>query len=289
MIVVTGATGKLGKLIVEELALRMAPGELGVSVRDPEKATALQQKGIRVRRGDFAEPESLLHAFEGASKVLVVSSNARAFGGDPVAQHQAAIQAAKTVGVERIVYTSQIACSSTSAFPPALDHARTEALLAESGLAWTALRNGFYADSAPLFMGREWQQGTIAIPADGKVSWTAHADLASAAVAILTGERSFDGPTPPLTGSEALNFTDLAAMASSILGLPVTREVLSDEAFAEQAKQRGLPEGYVSIMLGFYKASRRAEFSKVDPTLEQLIGRPPKSMRHVLEALLVAS
>ena len=107
--------------------------------------------------------------------------------------------------------TSQIASSASSAFPPALDHAATEAMLAESGLAWTALRNGFYAESALTFMGPEWKKGRLAALADGKVSWTTHADLARAAAAILAGAMTFEGPTPPLTGSEALSLADLAS------------------------------------------------------------------------------
>ena len=286
MIVVTGATGKLGMLIVEELARRIPGRDIGVSVRKPEKATEHQKRGIRVRRGDFSEPDTLPGAFEGASQLLLVSSNARASGGDPLAQHRAAIAAAKQAGVKRIVYTSQIASSDSSAFPPALDHAATEAMLAESGLAWTALRNGFYSDAALTFMGPDWQQGKIMAPLDGKVSWTTHADLGAAAAAILVGVASFEGPTPPLTGSEALDLADLASMASSLTGSPVNREVLSDKTFRERAKERGLPEGFVRMSLGYYEASRRGEFGRVDATLEHLIGRKPGTMREVLETLL---
>ena len=284
MIVVTGATGKLGRLIVEDLATRVPQGEIGVSVRDPEKATWLQERGIRVLRGDFSQPGTLHEAFEGATQLLIVSSNARAFGGDPLAQHRAAIAAAKEAGVKRILYTSQIASSQSSMFPPALDHAATEIMLAESGVAWTALRNGFYADSALMFMGPEWQRGKISAPTDGKVSWTTHSDLAAAAAAILAGVKTFDGPTPPLTGSEALDLADLATLASTVIGSRITREVLSDEAFRDAAKERGLPENFVRISLGYYEASRRGEFGKVDPTLEQLIGRQPETMRYVLQA-----
>ena len=99
MIVVTGASGKLGKLILEELLLRIPSEDIGVIVRDPEKAIGFQKRGLRVRRGDFAEPDTLPKAFEGASQLLIVSSNARVFGGDPLAQHGAAITAAKQVGV----------------------------------------------------------------------------------------------------------------------------------------------------------------------------------------------
>ncbi len=282
MIVVTGATGKLGKLIVDELVARMPVSEVGVSIRDSKKATNLQQRGIRVRQGDFAQPDTLPHAFEGASQLLLISSNARAFGGDTLAQHEAAIHAAKEAAVERIVYTSQIACSPFSAFPPGLDHAATEVMLAESGVAWTALRNGFYADSAPMFMGPEWQKGKIVAPRDGKVAWTAHTDLAAAAAAILTGVMTFDGPTPPLTGAEALDLAGLASVGSRLVGMPIARETVTDEAFAAQMRQHGLPEAVVGISLGYYEASRRGEFDKVDSTLEQLIGKPPKSMYHIL-------
>lgn len=286
MIVLTGATGKLGKLIVEALLLQVSPSRIGVSVRDPEKATALKQQGIRVRMGDFSQPDTLQDAFEGASQLLIVSSNARAFGGDPLAQHRAAISAAQAAGVQRIVYTSQIASSPSSAFPPAQDHAATENMLAECGIAWTALRNGFYADAAQMFMGREWRRGTIAAPADGKVAWAAHDDLAAATAAILAGVKIFEGPTPPLTGAENLDLADLAALGSSLTGSSITREVLSDDTFREQSKQRGLPDVFVNNALGYYEASRRGEFGKVDPTLEQLIGRRPRTMRDVLGAAL---
>ncbi len=282
MIVVTGATGKLGKLIVDELASRMPVNEIGVSVRDPKKALQLQERGIRVRLGDFTQPDTLPHAFQGASRLLIISSNARAFGGDTLAQHKAAIHAAKEAGVERIVYTSQIACSPSSAFPPGLDHAETEVMLAESGLAWTALRNGFYADSALMFMGPEWQKGKIVAPSDGKVAWTAHTDLAAAAAAILTGVMTFDGPTPPLTGAEALDLAGLASVGSKVVGMPIARETVSNEAFAAQMRQYGLPEAVVGISLGYYEASRRGEFDKVDATLEQLIGKQPKTMHDLL-------
>ena len=144
----TGATGKLGKLIVEELALRIPVKDIGVSVRDPEKAKDLRNRGFRVRRGDFAQPDTLPNAFAGASLLLLVSSNARASGGDLLPQHRAATIAARQAGVRRIVYTSQIASSDSSASPPVLDHEATETMLAESGLSWTALRNRFYAEAA---------------------------------------------------------------------------------------------------------------------------------------------
>lgn len=123
MIIVTGTTGKLGHAIVEKLIMRLSADQIGASCRDPQKATDLSSQGVRVRRADFAEPETLADVFEGATQILLVSSNARLYGGDPQAQHGAVIAAARAAGVKRIVYTSQIACSATSAFPPARENA----------------------------------------------------------------------------------------------------------------------------------------------------------------------
>lgn len=282
MIIVTGATGKLGRAIVENLVRRMPAEQIGASVRDPTKAADLEALGVRVRHGDFADHDSLAHAFEGATQLLIVSSNARASGGDTLAQHRAAIDAARTAGVRRIVYTSQMAASASSAFPPARDHAATEEMLRESGLPWTALRHGFYAESALMLMGEGLKTGVIEAPADGKVAWTTHADLAEADAAILANEGRYDGPTPPLTGSQALDLADLAAIASELLERPVRRETLGDDTLRARMAARGAPEAVADLTLGLYLASRNGEFAAVDPTLEQLIGRPPITMRAVV-------
>lgn len=282
MIIVTGATGHLGRAIVEQLVGRLPAERVGVSVRDPSRASDLAALGVRVRRGDFAEPASLAHAFEGATQVLVVSSNAAAYGGDPLAQHRAAIEASRAAGARRVVYTSHMGASAASQFPPMLDHAATEAMLRESGLAWTALRNGFYTSSGLALAGDGWRTGLIEAPADGEVSWTAHADLAEAAAIVLTGEGRFDGPTPPLTGAEALDLDDLAALGSEHLGRPVRRQVLADDEQQARMSARGAPAGAVRLVLGLYRASRAGEFAAVDPTLARLLGRRPTSVREVL-------
>lgn len=282
MIIVTGATGQLGCLIVEKLLARVPATQVGVSVRDPAKAADLLARGVRVRRGDFDDPAGLPHALEGAARLLIVSSNAAATGGDPLAQHRAAIDAAKTAGVGRIVYTSSMGANASSAFPPMLDHAATEEMLRASGLRWTALRNGFYAESGLMLMGDFATTGVIEAPTDGKVSWTTHADLAEAAALILTEEERHDGPTPPLTGAEALDLADLAEIASSLVGRRVSRVSISEEMFKTRMNARGTPEPATRIALGLYAASRGHEFAAVDPTLEQLLGRRPTGMRELI-------
>jgi len=282
MIIVTGATGQLGRAIVESLVERVPASQVGASVRDPAKASALAALGVRVRRGNFDDPASLAHAFEGATQVLIVSSNASAYGGDPLAQHRSAIEAARAAGARRIVYTSHMAASSASLFPPMLDHVATEEMLRESGLAWTALRNGFYASSGMMFIGDALKTGALEVPADGKVSWTTHADLAEAAAIILADEGRYEGPTPPLTASHALDLADLAAIASGLQAQPVHRQILPDEEFRAKMAARGMPGRAVDMMLGFYLASRQGEFAAVDPTLGRLLGRDPISMQDVI-------
>ncbi|HEY1099991.1 MAG TPA: NAD(P)H-binding protein [Myxococcota bacterium] len=274
MIVVTGATGVLGGLIVEALLQQRPASIIGVSVRDPDKAAGIAARGVRVRRGDFGAPDDLAHAFADATTVLLVSSNARSYRGDPIAQHRAAIDAARAAGVRRIVYTSQIAASHTSHFAPARDHATTEDLLRASGLKYTALRHGFYASSMVAMLAPGFERGVLVAPADGVVSFTAHEDLAAAAAAILLDDGCFEGPTPPLTADVALDLAGLAAIATA-QGRPTTREVVDDDAYRAQLIERGTPPPAADFVLGMYRASRAGEFAAVDGTLQRLIGRAP--------------
>lgn len=282
MIVITGANGQLGRGIVEALLARGDAARVGASARDPAKAADLAARGVRVRRGDFAEPASLADAFAGATQVLLVSSDAEATGGDAVAQHRDAIAAARAAGARRVLYTSHMGAAEGSRFPPMRTHVATEALLREAGVPWTALRNGFYASSTAMMMGDVAGTRTVAAPADGRVSWTTHADLAAAAAAILADEGRFEGPTPALTAGEALDLADLAVTAGEALGAPVERRVVPDDAYFAQAAAYGMPEPVVAIMRGYYAAARAGEFAAVDPTLARLLGRAPTTMRRVL-------
>ncbi|RKQ86747.1 uncharacterized protein YbjT (DUF2867 family) [Solirubrobacter pauli] len=275
MIVITGANGQLGRAIAD----RLPADQLAVSVRDPAAAEDLAARGVRVRRGDFTEPDTLLDAFAGADQVLIIS--AAAVGDEAERRHRAAIDAAVRAGARRILYTSHMGANPASPFPPMPSHATSERLLEASGVPFTALRNGFYAASAPLFMGNAVETGRLVAPADGPVSWTAHADLAAAAARILT-DGGFDGSTPPLTATEALDFADLAELASDIHGTPIERVVVSDEAYAASMRERGVPDWRVEIAIGMFRASRNGEFAATDPTLERLLGRPPITMREVL-------
>ena len=284
MIVVTGATGQLGRRVVEGLLGKLPGAQIGVSVQKPEKAEEFKQRGVRVRKGDFADPASLTEAFDGAEQVLIVSVNK--FGEEAVRQHGNAIRAAKDAGAQRILYTSHQAASPLSAFAPSRDHAATEALLQSSGVPYVSLRNGFYAESALYQLGGVKQTGKISLPEDGPVSWTARADLAEAAMAALMQPNLFDGISPPLTGSQTLDFADVAKIASEILGRDVVRETVSDEAFRAALISHGVPEGMADGLGSLFKAARAREFAVVDPTLERLLSRKPTAMRDILKDFL---
>jgi NAD(P)H dehydrogenase (quinone) len=292
MIIVTGASGLLGRAIVEHLAQRVPAAQIGVSVRDPAKAADLAALGVRVRQGDFTDAKSLLHAFEGADQVLLVSSNARAHDGDTLAQHRLAIETARTAGATHLAYTSQMASGAASAFAPARDHHATETMLAQSGIAWTALRHGFYASSSFMLLG-DFANAPVEAPADGKVAWTAHDDLAAADAAILAdiaagnGARHV-GPTPPLTASVALDLADLASIAADLLQRPVPRTIISDDEQRSRLIGRGFPPHAAEIALGDYVAGRAGEFATTDPLLQRLLGRPPTSMRDIMARHLAA-
>lgn len=289
MLIVTGATGQLGKRIVAELLRRVPARKIGVSVRSPDKAGDLAAQGVRVRQGDYDRPESLRHAWEGAEQVLLISSNAAASGGDPIAQHANAIAVARELGVARIFYTSQVSASPTSLFPPGRDHAATETLLARSGVAWTALRHGFYAQSLLAMQAQGLASGTITAPADGPVAWVTHDDLAAADAALLSGDQIIDGPTPPLTGPEALDLSDIARLASAVTAKSIARDVVSLEDFDARAGQHGVPAGARAIIAGYYRAAQAGEFARVDPALATILRRQPVGMRDFLAQHLPTS
>ncbi len=286
MIIVTGATGQLGRSIVERLLERLPADQIGLSVRDPAKAEAFSARGVRVRPGNFDDPTSLHHAFEDATQVLIVSSNST--GKPLLRQHRTAIQAARDVGARRILYTSHMGANPASPFAPMPDHAATEALLQSSGVAFTSLRNGFYADSALMLMGQALETGALVAPEDGPVSWTTHADLADATAALLADEGHLDGITPPLTGPAALTLADLAGIASDLSGRTIQRVTVTDEEYRVNMVAHGVPAAAADMLLGLFAASRQGEFAAVDPTLAGLLGRPPMGMREVLQGRIGA-
>jgi NAD(P)H dehydrogenase (quinone) len=281
-------------MIAERLSVRAGGGRrgIGVSVRDVAKAAGLAARGVRVRAGDFTDRAGLDHALEGADQVLVVSPSIR----DPreVARAtRAGLDAAVRSGARRVLYTSHQMASPSSLFAPGRNHAESEAYLADQasahGIAWTALRHGFYAGALELFVPAALQSGELRLPADGPVSWTAHDDLAEADAAVLTESRAFDGATAPFVGPELLDLADVARIAGELTGSTVERVVVDDDEWKAEAVERGMPEGVAEFTLGMFRASRAGENAVTDPALQALIGRPATPVRTVLEGVLTTA
>ncbi len=284
MIVVTGATGQLGRAVVAGLLARLPADRIVANVRNPSKAKVLADQGVHVRRGDFTAPSDLEAAFAGAKQVLVISVNQ--LGEAARRLHHVAIKAARAARARRVLYTSHMGSRTDPTFAPASDHAATEAFLAEAGMPFTSLRHGFYAESALHLIGRGFETGEIRAPEDGLVSWTARADLAEADAIVLAEEGRLDGVSPPLTVPEALTLADLAAFASELTAREVKRVVVSDEEWRDAKVTGGVPALLAELLLGTFQAARRGDFATTDPTLGTLLGRRPHTMRDVLASIL---
>lgn len=273
-------------MVVENLLTKLPPEQVSLSVRDEKKARDLEARGVTVRYGDFEDPKSLDKAFAGANTILLVSPNS--VGEAAVQQHRAAIDAAKKSGATRVLYTSHMGSSPNSEFSPMQTHAAAESYLTDSKMHFSSMRNGFYADSATILLGDAVRTGELRMPEDGPVAWTAHADLAEVTSKLLqNGEMS--GASASMTGGEALDFTQIAKIVSEITGREVRRSVIPDEQYENALIARGVPKARAAVMLGMFRASRKGEFAKTDPTLKNILGRAPISMRDVLAKTLARS
>ena len=285
MIVVTGATGALNGATVDHLLALVPPEEVVVAVRDPARAARFADAGVAVRRADYADPASLPAAFAGADQLLLVSSSDP--HADAVALHRTAIDAAVAAGVGRILYTSHQGAALGTPFGPGRDHARTEDLLAASGIPWTSLRNGFYAHSLGWLVGPWRETGVISVPVDGPVSWTAREDEAEAAAVIIASDGAYEGLTT-LTANAAPTFTDVAEIASAVVGQTVRSEVLGVEPWVAAQVAGGRPEGMARFALGMFEAAHEGFFAGTDPLLTTVLGREPRTVHDELARPLPA-
>jgi uncharacterized protein YbjT (DUF2867 family) len=281
-IVVTGANGGLGSEVVRQL-LSLAPASnIGVSVRDPDRARSFAERGVRVRFGDFDHPASLDAAFAGAQRVLVISTLAD--NDTRFAQQRNAIDAARRVGGQHVYYTS-IPQRRGSPFAATPGHVETEAYLAECGVAHTIVRNGNYMENLPMFLGPAPATGDLALPPDGPVAWVSRADLAEGIARLMLGG-GHAGESLLLTGPEALDFEAIAAIASNILGRRITRRVIDGPAWAQAMIARGAPAPVARLLQTGWISRAAGELAQVDPTLGEIVGRPLRTVREVLPALL---
>lgn len=267
-VLVTGATGQLGSHVVKHLLKTLPAAQLAVSVRDPQKAQELKELGVDVRHGDFERPETLAGAFAGIDKALLISSSA----GDRVAQHTAAIEAAKAAGVSFIVYTSAPNAADSSFFL-AQDHRETEKALAASGIPHAILRNNWYLENEAgsihaALNGAPWliSSGT------GKAGWALRRDYAEAAANVLIGE-GHEGAVYELSGPLRTQ-EELAAIVGEAAGKSIQVIHVDDEAFGEAMKQAGVPEQAMPFVVGIPAAIREGVLEVESDDLEKLLGRP---------------
>jgi uncharacterized protein YbjT (DUF2867 family) len=284
-VVITGATGGLGSDVIAQLQRFVPASELGVSVRAPEKAAALAAAGIRVRRGDFNEPASLDDAFQGARRLLLIST--RTPGNAARFQEQRnAIDAAMRAGVEHIFYTS-IPQRPGTPFEVAPGHHDTEAYLASCGAATTVLRNGQYIENLPMFLGQSILTGDLVLPPDGPTAWVSRADLAEGIARLLLQKEEPLPTSVLLTGPEALDFAEIATVAGRAIERTIMRRTVSSGKFGALLVERGLPPPLAQTLVSGFASRAAGELAAVDPALRHLLGRPLRRVADVLPDLLV--
>ena len=282
MIVVTGATGKLGRLVVEQLLERIPAAQIVAAVRDQGKAQAFAQKGVQVREADYSRPASLATAFAGAEKVLLISSSEV---GHRVPQHQAVIDAARTAGVTLLAYTS-ILNADSSTLLLAKEHQPTEAYIRASGVPFTFLRNGWYMENHTGSLGAAVEHGVVLGAAkEGRFASAARADYAAAAVAVLTG-KGHEDKVYELGGDNPYTLAELADVAARQANKPVAYKDLPQAEYAKALVGFGLPEGLADAIADADAGASRGELDTNTRDLSMLIGRQTTSLEQSVAGAL---
>lgn len=270
-IVVTGATGSLGRLVVEELLARgVAPGDVVAGGRAVEKLADLADRGVRTARIDYDDPATLDAVLAAGDTLLLVSGNVP---GARVEQHRAVVDAAVRAGVARIAYTSILGADDT---PLALapDHRATEQMIRDSGLPFTLLRNGWYTENYAPGLAQAKVTGVVAGSAgNGRVASATRADYAAAIAAVLTGG-GHENAVHELSGDTAWSFDDLAAAYAELLGREVTYRRLTPDEHRAALVAAGLDEGTAGFVVALDGGIRAGALAATPGDLSRLAGRP---------------
>lgn len=282
MIALTGATGQLGQFVVEALLKTVPAKEIVAIVRNPAKAEALSKQGLIVRQGDYNDQAALTQALAGVEKLLLISSSEV---GQRAAQHRNVINAAKAAGVKFIAYTSLLH-ADTSPLGLHVEHVETEKLLAESGIPFALLRNGWYSEnylaSAPAALAHGVFLGAAG---EGKIASATRADYAAAAARVIS-EEGHVGKVYELAGDSAWTLSDLAALLSEASGKKVVYQNLSEADFAAALKGAGLPDGLAEMLADSDIGASKGGLFDDSQTLSKLIGRPTTSIADSVNDLL---
>ncbi|WP_343646715.1 SDR family oxidoreductase [Enterobacter sp.] len=282
MIAITGATGQLGQHVIEALLKTVPAGQIVAIVRNPAKAEALRQQGVVVRQADYTDEAAFTVALNGVDKLLLISSSEV---GQRAAQHQNVINAAKAAGVKFIAYTSLLH-ADTSPLGLHVEHVQTEKALAESGVPYALLRNGWYTENYLASAPPALEHGVfIGAAGEGKIAAATRADYAAAAAKVVS-EEGHAGNVYELAGDSAWTLSELAAELSRQSGKPVAYQNLSEADFAAALKGVGLPAGLADMLADSDTGAAKGGLFDDSRTLSKLIGRPTTPLAESVKTLL---
>ncbi|MFH9492464.1 SDR family oxidoreductase [Streptomyces halstedii] len=283
-IVVTGATGALGRLVVEHLLATVPAERITAVVRDKEKAAEVAARGVEIRVADYDRPETLADAFRAGDRVLLISGSEV---GRRVAQHTAVIDAAKAAGVAQLAYTG-ILGGPDADFLLAAEHKETERLILASGLPHTFLRNGWYTENYTANLAPVLAHGAVVGNAgDGRIASASRADFAAAAVAVLTGEGHL-GAAYELSGDTAWSLDEYAAQVAAATGKEITYSRVPAAAHQEILVGAGVPEAFAAILVDVDEAIGRGLLAGTSGDLARLIGRPTTPLADTVASAVAA-
>lgn len=282
MIAITGATGQLGQHVIESLLKTVPASQIVAIVRNPAKATALSQQGITVRQADYSDEAAFTTALQGIDKLLLISSSEV---GQRAPQHRNVINAAKAAHVKFIAYTSLLH-ADTSPLGLADEHVATEQMLAESGIAYALLRNGWYTENYLASAPAALEHGVFIGAADeGKIASATRADYAAAAARVIS-EDGHAGKTYELAGDAGWTLSQLAAELAKQSGKKVVYQNLSEADFAAALKGVGLPAGLADMLADSDSGASKGGLFDDSHTLSKLIGRPTTSLADSVKGIV---
>lgn len=284
MILVTGATGNYGKSTIDFLLKKgISSDNISALVRDEAKAEDLKAKGINLRIGDYDNYASLIEAFKGVDKLLLVSSSDVVKRGQ---QHENAVKAAKEAGVKHILYTSFERKNNTETSPIYFlgkSHIETEKLIKESGLNYTIFRNNLYLDALPMFFGEQVLTTGIFLPAgDVKSAFALRNDMTEATANVLTSQ-GHENKVYSINNTENVSLQEIAQDLGQIAGKEINYVSPPQHIYVETLTAAGVPAQYVAMFAGFAQAIKQGEFSAEKTDLENLLGRKPTTAKAFLK------